>query len=288
MITRRDRRLDPRHATTFRGIPVTTVPRTLVDLAGVLSNPTLHARVTRPRFCSGSRRRWSKPCSATCPNAAGAGLLRVVLLGGVPVSLSKIESVFFNGLREEGLPLPETTAGRRRRVDCRWPDYRLTVEIDGYRYHHSRHAWEQDRRREREARARGDEFRRYTYGDVMEDRRYMFAELRQLLSTLPDLGQQRECRDIGVSRVTRAPAPAVVRIALRFQEPAGSSGWVPAALSHARTTISCSPGSGRARSATAATPTGRGPRAARPASSSRRRPARRRRARPACAPPANA
>jgi hypothetical protein len=31
--TRRSRRMDPRGATTWRGIPVTTLPRTLVDLA---------------------------------------------------------------------------------------------------------------------------------------------------------------------------------------------------------------------------------------------------------------
>jgi hypothetical protein len=30
-------RVDPRDATTFRRIPVTTVPRTLVDLAAVLA-----------------------------------------------------------------------------------------------------------------------------------------------------------------------------------------------------------------------------------------------------------
>jgi len=85
-------------------------------------------------------------------------------------------------LREAGLELPETNrrAGGRR-VDCRWPDHRLTVELDSYRYHHSRHAWEQDRRREREARARGDEFRRYTYGDVFESPGRMLAKLRDLL-----------------------------------------------------------------------------------------------------------
>jgi hypothetical protein len=45
----------------------------------------------------------------------------------------------------------------------------------------SRHPWEQDRRREREARARGDEFRRYTYGDVFEAPELMLSELRSLL-----------------------------------------------------------------------------------------------------------
>lgn len=66
-------------------------------------------------------------------------------------------------------------------MDCRWPEQRLTVELDSYRYHQSRHAWEQDRRREREARARGDEFRRYTYGDVFEYPRLMLHELRELV-----------------------------------------------------------------------------------------------------------
>ena len=63
------------------------------------------------------------------------------------------------------------------------PAHRLTVELDGYRYHRSRHAWELDRRREREARARGDDFRRFTYGDVDEPRA-MLVELRALLSAL--------------------------------------------------------------------------------------------------------
>jgi hypothetical protein len=66
-------------------------------------------------------------------------------------------------------------------VDCRWPENKLTVERDSYRYHRSRHAWEQDRRREREAYARGDEVRRYTYGDVFESPELMLAEMQRLL-----------------------------------------------------------------------------------------------------------
>jgi very-short-patch-repair endonuclease len=76
----------------------------------------------------------------------------------------------------------ETSTAGGRRVDCRWPEHRLTVELDGYRFHNSRYAWEQDRRREREARARDDEFRRYSYADVFEDSAFMLAELRDLLT----------------------------------------------------------------------------------------------------------
>jgi very-short-patch-repair endonuclease len=68
-------------------------------------------------------------------------------------------------------------------VDCPWPDHKLTVELDSYTHRHSRHAWEADRRREREAHARGDDLRRYTWGDVFEDPAQMMRELLALLAT---------------------------------------------------------------------------------------------------------
>jgi len=180
--TRRARSREPSDAMLWRGIPLTTVARTLVDLAAELDLDEL------ARACHEAGVRFkTTPAQvdavlARRPRARGAGKLRQVMRGDVHVTLSKLESGFLVRLREAGLPLPETNcrAGGRR-VDCRWPQLRLTVELDSYRYHHSRHAWEQDRRREREARARGDEFRRYTYGDVLERPRLMIAELRTLL-----------------------------------------------------------------------------------------------------------
>jgi len=119
-------------------------------------------------------------------NAKGAAKLRRILHGDVRVTLSGLERRFLELLRGAGLPLPQTNrrAGARR-VDCRWPERRLTVELDSYRYHRSRHAWELDRRREREARRRGDDFLRYTHDDVFEDPRTVLAELRPLLSSCP-------------------------------------------------------------------------------------------------------
>jgi very-short-patch-repair endonuclease len=115
-------------------------------------------------------------------NWTGAAKLRGVLRGEIHVTMSRLERRFLAVLEAAGLALPVTNrpAGGRR-VDCRWPERRLTVELDSYRYHRSRHAWEQDRRREREAHARGDAFRRYTYGDVFEHPRQMLGELRALL-----------------------------------------------------------------------------------------------------------
>lgn len=182
--THRERAAQPAQATTWRGIPVTSVPRTLVDLAAHLSLDDLaracHEAGVRHRTTPAQMER----ILARRRNAKGARKLRLVLGGDAHVTLSALEKRFLALLRKHGLALPITNrpAGGRR-VDCRWPDHRLTVELDGYRYHGSRYAWEQDRRREREAYARGDEFRRYTYGDVFEDSLLMLAELRDLIGT---------------------------------------------------------------------------------------------------------
>ena len=119
-------------------------------------------------------------------NAPGAKKLRAVMSGDTPVTLSELERRFVAIVRRAGLPLPETNrvAGGRR-VDCRWPG-RLTVELDSYQFHNSRYSWEQGRRREREARARDEEFRCYTWTDITEERSAMLADVRQLLVALPD------------------------------------------------------------------------------------------------------
>jgi very-short-patch-repair endonuclease len=177
----RRRRLDLRDTTVWRGIPVTTVPRTLVDLSSLLSLDEL-ARA----FHEASVRYRITPDQAEAAikgRVPGAEKLRRVLRGDAHVTLSELEKRFLKLLRDHGLPMPKTNrpAGGRY-VDCRWPEYRLTVELDSYRYHNTRHAWERDRRREREAYARGGQFRRFTYGDVTERPQSVLAELRPLLT----------------------------------------------------------------------------------------------------------
>jgi very-short-patch-repair endonuclease len=182
VMVHRCRSIDRRDATRWRGVPVTTVPRTVVDLAAVLDSPDL-ARA----FHEGVVRHHVKPAAveqilSRRHNWPGARDLRRVIRGDEPVSLSKLESSFIAAVRGARLPPPETNvAVGTHYVDCRWPELRLTVELDGYRYHGTRHAWEQDREREREARARGDEFRRYTWFDVDEEPEPMLADLRALL-----------------------------------------------------------------------------------------------------------
>jgi hypothetical protein len=184
--TRQCRKLDPRDVTCSRGMPITSVPRTLVDLAAALSPQAL----SRACHEAGVRYRTTpaqvEAVLARRPNSPGAAKLRRIIRGEERITLSELEARFLERLREAGLPLPKTNrpAGGHR-VDCRWPEHGLTVELDSYRFHASRHAWEQDRHRERQAHARGDEFRRYTWGDVFERPRLMLRELRALLPIVP-------------------------------------------------------------------------------------------------------
>jgi very-short-patch-repair endonuclease len=163
-------------------IPVTTPARTLVDLAAEVPEAVLARAVHEASV------RWEttpddvEAILARHPTAAGARKLRAILHGDTRITLSKLEDRFLEVLKKANLPLPQTNcpAGGRY-VDCRWPDKKVTVELDSYRYHNSRHTWELDRQRERAAYRRGDQFRRYTWHDVTKERKPMLRELRSLL-----------------------------------------------------------------------------------------------------------
>jgi hypothetical protein len=168
----------------FRGVPMTTVPRILVDLArslplaelaGACHEAGIKFRTTPAQVARVLQRD---------PKARGRANLEVVMGRRVLVTASAMERRFLCVLRADGLRLPDETnrpAGGRR-VDCRWRVPPLTVELDSFTFHGSRHAWERDHRRAREAYARGDEFRRYCYADVFEDTTLMLAELRPFLA----------------------------------------------------------------------------------------------------------
>lgn len=179
VLVRRVRSLAPEDVTVSRGIPCTSVARTLVDLAGRLTTEEL----ADLHHVAGVRHRVEPDAVlaalARRPNARGAANLKAVVVGDLPALLSRLEKRFRAHLAASGFPLPgevnKKTDGRC--VDCRFAEHRFTVELDGYLFHRSRKAWEADRQREREAYARGDAFRRFTWRDVVEDTTYMDAVL---------------------------------------------------------------------------------------------------------------
>ena len=178
---KRCRGLDPRDTTTWLGIPCTTVARTLVDLAAVLPEYELGRAWHQARVLYRTEPEDVEAVLKRRPNSKGAKALRAILRGKA-ISLSRLERAFIRLCEQHDLVLPQTNTNIGGRfVDCRWPEHKLTVELDSYRYHSSRHAWEQDRKRERQARARGDDFRRYTADDVFEGPKALLKELSPIL-----------------------------------------------------------------------------------------------------------
>lgn len=182
--TRRCRGLRRSDGRVHGGIPVTSAARTLVDLAAVLALDDLSTAAHRAAIRYRTTPRQVVAQLTRHPSARGRANLELVIGRRVRVTLSRLERSFLRVLRGAGLRLPDETnrpAGGRL-VDCRWFDPPLTVELDSFTFNNTRQAFERDRQREREAYARGDQFRRYTYGDVLERPERMLAELAALLS----------------------------------------------------------------------------------------------------------
>jgi Transcriptional regulator, AbiEi antitoxin len=174
--------LRPYERTVVRRIPITTVPRTLVDIAAALDLDALalafreagHRYRSTPRHIDAVlRHRKLVP---------GARNLRLVMGREAEVLLSRLERAFMALLRKYNLPLPRTNIRvGAHRIDCYWPEYNLIIELDSYAFHNSRTSWERDRDRERAARNREQEHQRLTWFDVVEDPEPTVAYLRRVL-----------------------------------------------------------------------------------------------------------
>ncbi len=179
------RRLDPRDVTVFRGIPVTTVARTLVDLSDVLDAHQLANVIHEAAF----RKRLSVAATwAAIGRANGRHNLDVLVAaleassGGSAGTRSRLEDAFLALVRSGGVREPlvnvHVQAGDRRiEVDFHWPDLRLCVETDGDGHTRPRTRREDDSR-DRALRAAGYEILRWTRDDLEQRAAWVLARLR--------------------------------------------------------------------------------------------------------------
>ena len=92
-----------------------------------------------------------------------------------------MEREFKRVLEAAGLPLPRFNKTGAHYLDARYERPPITIELQSFRYHRSRKAWEADFERQRAARRRGDAFLPLTWHDVFEATREMLEELAALL-----------------------------------------------------------------------------------------------------------
>ena len=82
-----------------------------------------------------------------------------------------------------GLPAPRMNARvAGYEVDAYWPAHRLVVEIDGWRYHGTRQAFERDRRKDAALQAAGYRVVRITYRRLRNEPHAVSAQLGALLA----------------------------------------------------------------------------------------------------------
>jgi very-short-patch-repair endonuclease len=108
----------------------------------------------------------------------GSGVMRRILAeGGGDFSRQAGEKALRALIRDAGLPKPRRNVGAHgHELDFFWPELRLNVEMDGYRWHSTRARLNRDRRRDAELTARGITVLRFAY-DQLEEPQRVVAQL---------------------------------------------------------------------------------------------------------------
>ncbi|MGZ4234437.1 MAG: endonuclease domain-containing protein [Solirubrobacteraceae bacterium] len=97
-------------------------------------------------------------------------------------SQSVAERVAYPLLVEAGLPRPRLNQYLEGlKVDLHWPEHKLIVEVDGYQFHVSRRAFEEDRRRDQILTAAGYTVIRITWLQLAHESYRVIAAIAQAL-----------------------------------------------------------------------------------------------------------
>jgi hypothetical protein len=179
------RSLHDEDRTACEHVPVTSVPRTLLDLAEVVV-----PRQLRRAFEEAERLDLLDLAAISrlvrrSSGRHGLKHVRAILsdaYGPVPETHSELERRFVRLCREAGIPPPATNvvvAGYT--VDAYWPDHRVVAELDGFAFHHTRHAFERDRARDAELQLAGYRVLRITARRLERDSAGVARALLSLL-----------------------------------------------------------------------------------------------------------
>jgi very-short-patch-repair endonuclease len=183
----RANRLDPRDVTIRNGIPVTTVARTIVDLAEILTPERLTnvlyeaahwGRLDLDAVWETAARLLGRHGLAVLEEAIGAHLK------GSAGTKSDLEDAFHLLIRDR---VPKPIANVKilgHEVDAYWPELRLVVEVDGPGHERPR-AKRRDRRRDLERRKAGYVVLRFTDVEIEQQPRMVLETLYSAMNGIP-------------------------------------------------------------------------------------------------------
>jgi very-short-patch-repair endonuclease len=164
------RSIHPDDRTFVDGIPATSVARTLVDLAEVLDERQLTKAVHQAEVRRMFDLRAIEAALARVPGRKGRHRLKRVLTAyrSEPHLLrSEAERRLKQLCEQHNLPQPQFNAWiAGHELDVYWPEAKLALEFDGAATHHTRHAFHDDRRRDRALATEGIQTVRVTWPDL--------------------------------------------------------------------------------------------------------------------------
>ncbi len=132
----------------MRGIPVTSVARTICDLAATESPDAVERAFQEALYRETVTPRALAEVLAREPRRRGAAVIRA-LLHDPRMTRSKRERLLLKLIDSAQLPRPITNVRLHGYlVDAYWPEQRLVLEFDGWQAHGHRNAFERDRKRD--------------------------------------------------------------------------------------------------------------------------------------------
>jgi very-short-patch-repair endonuclease len=175
--------------TEFEGMTVTTVPRTIFDMAAISPPEAVESLLRESEYRRLYDRLSLHDLLERYPRRRGSKAVRVALgrVSERPGRIrSRLEERFLPFLDHHRLPRPRfnawlEVAGEKYEVDCLWAGQRQIVELDGWQGHGTRAAFRNDRTRDRRLRVAGYGVTRIAWWQLDDEAEAVAADLRALL-----------------------------------------------------------------------------------------------------------
>lgn len=179
----RTRDLPADEVTVVDGIPVTTVARTICDLAAVLGRRPLERVLEQAHRSEMLDLRAVRQVIERHPSRRGLKMLRALIgdYAPPPFTRSELERRFLEMVSAAGLPKPlvnQHVAGCE--VDVFWPQWGLVVELDGRAYHSDPRAFESDPVRDARLQRARCRVLRVTWRRLTRQPRALLSDIRAL------------------------------------------------------------------------------------------------------------
>lgn len=186
ILVHRSRRLDDEDRAVIDGIPVTSLARTLVDLADVLPEKRLADAVNESEVLRLFDLRKLERALARVPGRRGRHKLRRVLAAYQdvqPFTRSRAERLVFRMCVDHHLPKPRVNAWvEGYEADFFWPEANLVLEVDGDDVHRTKRAFHEDRARDRALATKGIHVVRATWRDLTRGEAQLALQLRRIVA----------------------------------------------------------------------------------------------------------